>query len=349
MKYLTTIARVLPLFWIAYSPSSSPASSVFVSARPSLLQEQNENYLMNLVRGAHVGVETLLSLMGYYEEDTVEECNHLTAHTVTSSMNTFIEDAAQDANDQTHIQIVGLGLGRTGTTSLVIALEMLGYAVIHDDEQPEVMDLYAAEEREEIDEDEFHEILGMRGYNATFKTGYEWVAKQPNIKAILTVRDNPDTYVDSWLVAAPFVDLMKQRPFCWMETVQVLMPSFEEEFMDETTDGKPEDYLDRDKLRDSYVKYVRKVQETLPSEKLLTFNVKEGWKPLCDFLEISNTSMGGICPEDGVVPFPHVHTRSKLQGEMYFLELITWVWPLAIIVPLAIVKVICRKLLRTIV
>jgi hypothetical protein len=341
------------LFWIAYSPSSYPASSVFVSARPSLLQEQNENYLMNLVRGAHVGVETLLSLMGYYGEDTVgEECKTLTAD--TSSMNTFI-DAAQDANDQTHIQIVGLGLGRTGSTSLVIALEMLGYTVIHDDEQPEVMDLYTAKEREEIDEDEFHEILGMRGYNATFKTfktGYEWVAKQPNIKAILTVQDNPDTYVNSWLVAAPFIGLMKQRPFCWMETVQVLMPSFEVEFMDETTDRKPEDYLDRDKLRDSYVKYVRKVLETLyrqKSEKLLTFNVKEGWKPLCDFLEISNTSMGGICPEDGVVPFPHVHTRFKLQGEMYFLELITWVWPLAIIIPLAIVKVICRKLLGTIV
>jgi hypothetical protein len=347
MKYLTTIARVLPWFWIAYSPSPScPASSVFVSARPSLLQEQNENYLMNLVRGAHVGVETLLSLLGYYEENVVEECKSLTAD--ACSMNTLIIDAAKNVNDQTHIQIAGLGLGRTGTTSLVMALEMLGYTVIHDDEQPELVDLYAAEGRGDIGEDEFHEILGLRGYNATFKTDYEWVAQRPNIKAILTVRDNPDKYVDSWLVAAPFVDLMKQRPFCWMKTVQILMPDFEAEFMYETTDGKPEDYLVRDKLRDRYVEYVRKVQDTIPSENLLTFNVKEGWKPLCDFLEISTTSMGGVCPEDGVVPFPHVHTRSKLQGEMYFLELITWIWPLAIIIPLAILKVICSKLLGSI-
>jgi hypothetical protein len=126
-------------------------------------------------------------------------------------------------------------------------------------------------------EDEFHEMLGLsRGHNATFKTDHKWVAQRPNVKAILTVQDNPDKNVDSWLVAAPFVDLMKQRPFCWMETVQVLMPSFEAEFMHETTDGKPED-----KLRDRCVECVRKVQDTaVPSENLLTFNVKEGWKPL---------------------------------------------------------------------
>jgi hypothetical protein len=28
---------------------------------------------------------------------------------------------------------------------------------------------------------------------------YEWVAENPEFKAILTVRDNPDKFVDSWL------------------------------------------------------------------------------------------------------------------------------------------------------
>merc|ERR1712029_156353 len=99
------------------------------------------------------------------------------------------------------------GLGRTGTTSVAMALEILGYRVVHDDEQPELTDLYAFEDEEEIDADEFHEILGLRGYNATFKTAdYEWVAEHDEIKAILTVRVNAEKYVDSWMVAAPFMD-----------------------------------------------------------------------------------------------------------------------------------------------
>ena len=51
----------------------------------------------------------------------------------------------------------------------------------------------------------------------------------------------------------------------------------------------------------------------------------EVWSELTwHFLEVDE------CPED---PFPHVHTRAKLMGEQYFLLLITWIWPLAVIVP----------------
>ena len=168
-----------------------------------------------------VGVETLISHMEDEETETL-----------------LVEDV--DEQDKTQMQIVGLGLGRTGTTSLAMALEIIGYTVIHDDEHPKITDLYAAKERGKIDWDEFNVKLGERGYNATFKTGdNEWVKDHPKIKAILTVQDNPDKYVDSWLVAAPFIDILEKRPFRWFETVQALMPSFEEEFRDETTGGNP--------------------------------------------------------------------------------------------------------------
>ena len=51
-----------------------------------------------------------------------------------------------------------------------MALEMLGYVVVHDDEETELTDLFSAAEKEEIDSDEYHQILGLRGYNASFKT-----------------------------------------------------------------------------------------------------------------------------------------------------------------------------------
>ena len=57
----------------------------------------------------------------------------------------------------------------------------------------------------------------------------------PEVKAILTVRDDPDKYVDSWLAAALFVEILKRPPFCWMATVNELMESFVEEYRMETT------------------------------------------------------------------------------------------------------------------
>ena len=177
-----------------------------------------------------------------------------------------------------------------------------------------------------IDIDEVHEILGLRGYNATFKTaGYEWVAKKEDVKAILTVRDNADKYVDSWMVAAPFIDILRSAPFKWFPTVEALLPSFECEYQDETTGGKPEMYMDRDALKETYTAHNSRVQEAIPEERLLMFNVKQGWKPLCEFLDV---------PVPEGIPFPHVHTRAKLEGEMFFLRMITWIWPLVLMIPL---------------
>jgi len=286
------------------------------SGRPAILQEQTIGYYTNFFKGCGVGVETVLSLLGYYEDEVVK---------ANLASKTLDVDAA-DEEDQTSIQIAGLGLGRTGSTSLSMALEILGFTVIHDDEQPELTDVYDFWDEEEIDIDEVHEILGLRGYNATFKTAdYEWVAKKEDVKAILTVRDNADKYVDSWMVAAPFIDILRSAPFKWFPTVETLLPSFESEFQNETTGGKPDMYMDRDALKETYNEYNSRVQEEIPEERLLTFNVKQGWKPLCEFLDV---------PVPEGIPFPHVHTRAKLEGEMFFLRMLTWIWPLVLMIPL---------------
>ena len=35
-----------------------------------------------------------------------------------------------------------------------------------------------------------------------------------------------------------------------------------------------------------YNQWIEDVKATVPKERLLIFNVKQGWKPLCDFLEV---------------------------------------------------------------
>ena len=87
--------------------------------RPAILQEQTIGYYTNFFKGCWVGVETVLSLLGYYEDGVVKA--NLASKTLDVN--------AADEEDQTSIQIAGLGLGRTGSTSLSMALEILGFTV----------------------------------------------------------------------------------------------------------------------------------------------------------------------------------------------------------------------------
>ena len=156
-----------------------------------LIVEQNQAYYKSFFEGVLVGCESLCALMvGYSEDEAVQQ--NLAHGTFTIN--------EEDVEDRSETKIVGLSLGRTGTISLIIAFEMIGYKTIHDDEQLELTDIFDAWEEDDIDDDEFHEILGLRGYNATFKTDFFWVVNHPEVKAILTVRDDPDKYVDSWLL-----------------------------------------------------------------------------------------------------------------------------------------------------
>jgi hypothetical protein len=55
---------------------------------------------------------------------------------------------------------------------------------------------------------------------------------------------------------------------------------------------------------ESYETRDTRVRELLPSDKLLDYSVKEGWAPLCNFLEIGN------CPTH---PFPKINSARSVQ------------------------------------
>jgi len=57
-----------------------------------------------------------------------------------------------------------------------------------------------------------------------------------------------------------------------------------------------------------YNKWNQGVERTVPKERLLKFNVKEGWEPLCKFL--------GVPIPD--VPFPNMNSGGSLE---HFVEL----------------------------
>ena len=56
-----------------------------------------------------------------------------------------------------------------------------------------------------------------------------------------------------------------------------------------------------------YEKWVAEVKATVPADRLLVFNVKQGWRPLCQFLVVPE-------PEH---PFPHVNDSNQILGMLH--------------------------------
>jgi hypothetical protein len=136
----------------------------------------------------------------------------------------FPEPAPRQATD-CHVHLAGLG--RTGTTSLVAAMRQLGYHVLHDDETGQEADLFKAlyaDPASTTDKlTEFHSQLGARGFNASAYgfLYFDWAAKQPSSKIILTVRD-PDTWAASWQSITHLYDLMQEVRLSDLTYIQLI-------------------------------------------------------------------------------------------------------------------------------
>ena len=236
----------------------------------------------------------------------------------------------------THIQVQFAGLGRTGTTSLASAMSILGYKVLHDDEAPAVMDLFGANYRNEISVDELHYQIGLRGFNCSFLWhDYEWSAKQENVLVVLNGRDDVEKWVDSWLTVATFYDVLSSKPFCWIQSVQNVLPFLYVSMVEIPTGGHPEKYLDRETLLRGYQLHYDNVRAVVPPERLLEYNVKEGWEPLCNFLNLP-------IPNE---PVPHINDRFKVQVIITTLTIITWIWPILFLVPTLLISKIVTKVI----
>ena len=195
------------------------------------------------------------------------------------------------------LEVIGAGFGRTGTMSLKAALESMGYPCYHMVEcfprGPEHWKLWEQVGSAAPDWDALFE-----GFTATVDfpacTSYAPLADYyPDAKVVLTVRD-PETCFTS----------VQQTIFEkeWME----FLPGSEAGAYMKTTindyfDGRMHDH---DHLIRRFNEHVASVRETIEPERLLVFEVADGWEPLCEFLELPT-------PKEA---FPHVNDTEAVQG-----------------------------------
>jgi Sulfotransferase domain len=198
------------------------------------------------------------------------------------------------------LSVIGAGVGRTGTLSLKFALERLGFGpcyhmkelLDHLDDHVPLWD--RAAQGREIDWDGL-----LKGYRSAVDfpvAGFyrDLAARYPEAKVVLTLRD-PERWFRSY--SATILDgLTRPAPdklAAWGEMVRKTI--VERVFIGNASD--------KAHVIDCYHRHNDEVQRTIPRERLLVYEVSQGWKPLCDFLEVD-------IPDE---PFPKANTTDEFK------------------------------------
>jgi hypothetical protein len=195
------------------------------------------------------------------------------------------------------LKVIGAGLGRTGTASLKVALEqLLGGRCYHMSEcfgNPANPPLWLEAARGRPDwETIFRDYVATVDYPGC---GFwrQLADRFPEAKVLLSVRD-PDKWFESTretILSDGIRELVAMTP--------------DHAFFHETVF---KDYVghfgDRAFITDYFRRHNEAVVRAIPKERLLVYEVSQGWEPLCAFLGLPVPA----------TPFPHVNTRADFEA-----------------------------------
>jgi hypothetical protein len=196
------------------------------------------------------------------------------------------------------LKVIGAGFGRTGTATLQLALQQLGFGpcyhmfeVFKNPLAPGYWEMAA--DGEPMDWEKVFEgyVSTVDWPSATF---YEELANAyPDAKVILSLRDaeawwrSTQATIFNW--DAPGATI----PDHFLRMVQKVVGAL--------FDQKIHDH---DTVVSVYNRHNARVQEVIPADRLLVYDVAQGWGPLCAFL--------GVSVPDG--PMPKVNTTEEFQA-----------------------------------
>ena len=181
------------------------------------------------------------------------------------------------------MQVIGAGVGRTGTYSLKLAINRLGLGPCHHMEAVLQDMAHHVPLCNQAVEDRADWAAIYRGYASAVDWPTACFFRElhrayPEAKFVLTVRD-PDKWADSF--SATIQKLVRDRDHApadkqaWLEMANRVI----------ARTGFPED-MGQEQLARAYVAHNEAVKAAIPSGQLLVFQVKDGWGPLCEFLGV---------------------------------------------------------------
>ena len=197
------------------------------------------------------------------------------------------------------MKVIGAGFGRTGTLSLKHALERLGFGPCYHMAEvaahPEHVDLWRRAWR---GEDPWAEIFADYGAAVDWPAAAFWprlMDHYPEAFVLLSLRDGA-----SWFKSATdtIFRSMREGLASGNATLQERLLMAKEIIVDGTFGG---DLSDRKAAIAAYEANIAKVRATVPEDRLIQVDARDGWEPLC-------AALGVPVPEE---PYPRVNTTEE--------------------------------------
>ena len=196
------------------------------------------------------------------------------------------------------LNVIGAGVGRTGTYSLKLAINQIGLGPCHHMEEvlhnmPVHVPLWSAAAADDPDWPRIYDGYESAVDGPTACCGRVVLKEYPAARFVLTQRD-PEKWADSFgatiytLLAGK--DQAPEEMRAWLEMASAVI----------TRTGFPPG-LDRNGLIEAFISHNDAVKEVIPANQLLVFEVKQGWAPLCEFL-------GAAVPKE---EFPRTNHREE--------------------------------------
>jgi len=195
------------------------------------------------------------------------------------------------------LKIIGAGLGRTGTMSLKLALEQLGFGPCY--HMAEVF-MHPEFARLWVDVAEGHpdwETI-FKDYASTVDypgCAYwrELAERYPQARVLLSIRD-----ADQWFEST-------QATIFSPQSVERMGSSPMRPFIEKTVWKSFGDRIhDRDAMVAAFNRHNAEVKNTISKDRLLVYEVKDGWEPLCKFLGVPAPATA----------FPRVNSREEMAA-----------------------------------
>jgi hypothetical protein len=247
------------------------------------------------------------------------------------------------------VKVIGAGFGRTGTTSLKAALEELGFGPCYHMTEvfahPGHADFWVSAWRgEPVD---WEGVLG--DYQATVDwpacTFYEkLMERHPEAKVLLSVRDPEPWYESTRSTIYELSILLDSSPTSRLIFGLITLLVFggfaggrsnlvNDLIWEGTFDGRFEDEAYAIEV---FERHNEEVKRRVPPERLLVYDVKEGWETLCEFFGVPE-------PEE---PFPRLNDAAQMRRGINAVRTLITVIPVALTLSTAAALVLLRRRFR---
>jgi Sulfotransferase domain len=195
------------------------------------------------------------------------------------------------------LSVIGAGFGRTGTESMKLALEQLGVGPCH-----HMKEVLVSPDQIEIWTDiAYGATADWERAFAGFHSAIDWPSAfywhelsevYPQARVILTLRDADSWYKSFSNTILRYLDIVRQQAPDRHLGQKIIA--------ERVFDGRAGD---PGHAKAMFERNTAEVMAAIAPERLLVYNVGDGWEPLCRFLG---------CPVPGA-PFPRTNSTADFQ------------------------------------